>query len=277
MKVYISADIEGTTGVVHTAQSVGPGSEYERARKWMAQDVNAAIEGALAAGASEIIVNDAHESMRNLIIDDLHPAANLISGYPKPVSMLNGLDATFDTLFFIGYHARTGSRYGIINHTYSGSVVSKLRLNGQVVGEIGPNAALAGHFGVGVSLVTGDTATVQEAKEFLGDVETVAVKEGYGRYVALCIHPAEARQRIREAATRAVERAGDFQPYILKPPIRLEMCFPRTPMADEVELIPHMERIDDVSVAYEAEDMVQAYNLLQAMVTLAASAMPKKS
>jgi D-amino peptidase len=274
MRIYISADIEGITGVVHTAQSAWPGGDYERARRWMAKDVNAAIEGALEAGATKIVVNDAHGDMRNLIIDDLHPAAQLISGAPKHTAMLHRIEDGFDLVFFIGYHTRTGNRFGIINHTYSGSVVSELKLNGQVAGEIGLNAAMAGELGVPVGLVTGDLATAQEARELLGEVETVAVKEGTGRYVALCKHPNAAREEIRAAASSALKRPSSFKPYVLAPPIDLQLRFPRTPMADACELIPEVERVDDLAVAYQAKDMREAYKLLQAFIALAHASRP---
>jgi len=274
MKVYISADIEGITGVVHTAQSAWPGGDYERARKWMAADVNAAIEGALSAGTTDIVVNDAHGDMRNLIIDDLHPAADLISGAPKDVAMLHRLDSSFDLVFFVGYHTRTGKRDGIINHTYSGAVVSELQLNGNVMGEIGLNAATAGELGVPVGLVTGDSATVEEALDLLGQVETVAVKEGSGRYAALCKHPERAHQEIWKAAESAVARASTFTPFKLVPPIELQLRFPRTPMADACELIPGVQRLDDLAVCYKAASMVEAYKLMQALITLAHASRP---
>jgi len=274
MRIYISADIEGITGVVHTAQSAWPGGDYERARKWMAEDVNAAIDGALKAGATYIVVNDAHGDMRNLIINDLHPASNLISGRPKDVSMLHRLDDSFDLVFFIGYHARTGKRDGIINHTYSGAVVSELQLNGRVMGETGLNAATAGELGVPVGLVTGDSATAQEALDLLGVVETVAVKEGSGRYVALCKHPDQARREIREAAERAVQKAGSFSPFRLSTPIELQLRFPCTPMADACELIPAVQRENDLTIRYQAATMIEAYKLLQALITLAHASRP---
>jgi D-amino peptidase len=274
MKIYISADIEGITGVVHTAQSAWPGGDHERARKWMAGDVNAAVEGALEAGATFIVVNDAHADMRNLIIDDLHPAVHLVSGAPKTVAMLHRLDESFDLVFFVGYHARTGVWDGIINHTYSGAVVSELQLNGKVMGEIGLNAATAGELGVPVGLVTGDEATRQEALELLGVVETVAVKEGSGRYVALCKHPDQARKEIREAALRAVRQAGSYSPYVLESPVVLQLRFPRTPMADACELIPAVHRMDDLTIRYQANSMVEAYKLLQALIRLAHASRP---
>ncbi len=275
MRIYISADIEGITGVVHTSQSAWPGGDYERARKWMAEDVNAAVQGALEAGATSIVVNDAHGSMYNLIIDDLHPKVRLISGAPKPVAMLHRLEDGADLVFFVGYHARVGNRFGIINHTYSGAVVSELRLNGQAVGEIGLNAATAGELGIPVGLVTGDHETAREALDLLGDVETAVVKEGSGRYVGLCLHPTEARNLIQEAAKRAVERFDQFEPFVLEQPITLQLQFPRTPMADACELIPGVERLSGMTIAYQAESMVKAYKILQAFIGLASVSMPK--
>ncbi len=268
--------MEGISGVVHNAHTNWPGGDYERARGWMVRDVNAAIEGALAGGATEIVVNDAHESMRNLIIEDLHPAAQLVSGHSKPVSMMWGIDSSFAAALLVGYHARVGDPQGVINHTYSGAIVTALRLNGREMGEVALSAAVAGHFRVPVGLVTGDSAVVREAQEALGDIETVAVKEGIGRYAALCLHPTEARKRIRAAAERALRRAYELRPVVLTPPVELELRFPRTPMADECELIPHVRRVDGFTVSYRADDVLQAYKLLQALVELADAAMPKK-
>jgi len=242
----------------------------------MAGDVNAAIEGALEAGANRIVVSDAHGEMYNLIIDDLHPAAELVSGPVRPLGMLQGLDEGFDLVFLIGYHAQVGSHQGVINHTYSGATISALRINGQPAGEVALSAALAGETGVPVGLVTGDEATISEAKALLPDAVTVAVKRGYGRYAALCLHPREARRRIREGAKQALGRAGQLGVYRLPPPIRLEVQFSRTPMADAAELIPCVRRVDGMTVVYEAESMVQAYRLLQALVVLADAVMPQR-
>jgi len=179
MKVYISCDMEGISGVVAGKQTEGNGEEYKRAQKLMTDELNAAIEGALAGGATEILVNDSHGHMRNILIEELNPKAQLISGSPKPLLMMQGIDASFDAAFFIGYHAQAGTAYSVLDHTYAG-IVYQVSLNGRPMGETGLNAALAGYFGVPVVLVSGDKLLVEEATALLGTVEGVAVKESCG-------------------------------------------------------------------------------------------------
>jgi D-amino peptidase len=268
MRVYISADMEGVSGVVHFAQTgiKEEAEEYSRARKWMTGEVNAAIEGALAAGATEVVVNDAHGSMRNILLEELNPVAQLVTGSPKPLSMMQGIDEGFDAAFFIGYHAQAGSACGTLNHTWTGRVHSVV-LNGRPVGELGLNAALAGHFGVPVVLVTGDQTLVEEARAILGDVETVAVKQAYGMRAARCLAPSRARELIKEAATRAVQK--EASPFVLSLPITFAVCFHQTIHAEMAELVPGCHRVDACTVESMHEDMLTAYHAWQAMVGLA--------
>ncbi len=205
MKVYISADMEGTSGIVHSDQTDPAHPEYQRCRQWMLGEVNAAVEGALKGGAKEVLVNDSHWNMRNLLIDELHPEAVLLSGAPKPYSMMAGIDQGFDAVFFTGYHARAGSSFANIDHTYNGpDTVQGVWLNGIEVGEYGINAALAGYYGVPVALMTGDQTACAQAKELLGaDLETVVVKEATGRVSAKNLHPTKVHALIRDAAARA--------------------------------------------------------------------------
>ncbi|MCK7490013.1 MAG: M55 family metallopeptidase [Anaerotruncus sp.] len=197
LKIFISVDMEGISGIVHGDQTTPGTAEYADGRKWMAQDVNAAVEAALAAGATGVVVNDSHGSMRNIDPDDLHPKAILISGTPKPLSMMQGIDPTFAACLFIGYHAKAGTENAILDHTISGSVVRSIRVNGIEMPELGLNAAIAGYYGVPVVLVSGDTAVCRQAGEVLGkDIVTVAVKEAFGRLAAKLVPMAEARQMI---------------------------------------------------------------------------------
>ncbi len=205
MKLYISCDMEGIGGVVDGEQTNPTHPEYQYCRKLMLGEVNAAIEGALTAGAREIVVNDAHWNMRNLLNEDLHPAALYLSGSPKPLSMMTGIDNTFAAAFFIGYHARAGSAPANIDHTYDDpQVVQGVWLNGTEVGEYGVNAAVAGYFGVPVVLMTGDQTACAQARELLGDdLETVVVKEAVGRVAAKNLHPTRARSRRGKSARRS--------------------------------------------------------------------------
>jgi len=184
-KVFISVDMEGIWGVVHGDQVSAQGHDYGPARKWMADDVNAVIEGLFEAGAAEIVVNDSHGSMRNILAHDLDPKVSLITGSPKPLSMMQGIDDSFDACIFIGYHARAGTASSILDHTYSGATIRSIKVNSLELPELGLNAAIAAAFGVPVILLSGDAETCNQARSILGsEVITVAVKESFGRYAA---------------------------------------------------------------------------------------------
>jgi D-amino peptidase len=235
----------------------------------MTAEVNAAIDGALAGGATAVVVNDAHGSMRNILLEELNPAAQLVTGWPKPLSMMQGIDEGFEVAFFIGYHAQAGSTYGTLNHTWSGRVHT-VALNGQPVGELGLNAALAGHFGIPVALVTGDQTLVEEARAMLGDIEAVAVKQAYGMRAARCLAPSKARSLIKKAAARAVQK--HVAPFVVPPPITLAISFQQTIHADMAELVPGSQRLNSRTVEFAHEDMPRAYRAWRAMVGLASLA-----
>ena len=269
MKVFISADMEGVCGVVDREHTLRDGKEHERARKLMTQEVNAAIEGAYEAGAKQIIVNDSHGTMRNIIPEDLNETAELITGSPKPLSMMQGIDSTFKAVFFTGYHAMRGSYLGVLEHTYHGGVVSDLFFNGKRFGETGMNAAVAGYFKVPVALVTGDQVVTQEAKLLLGKVETVTVKEGVSRNAAKCLSPSKARSLIKAGAKSALLKVKSFKPLILSPPINVDMVFINAGMADMAEMVPSARRKDARTVSYIANDYLEAYKAVRAMIALA--------
>ena len=266
MKVYISCDMEGISGVVAGKQTDN-GEEYKRAQKLMTGEVNAAIEGALAGGASEILVNDSHGSMRNILIEELNPNAQLISGSPKPLSMMQGIDgSSFDAAFFIGYHAQAGTAYSVLDHTYSG-IVYQVSLNGRPLGETGLNAALAGYFGVPVVLVTGDKLLVEEATALLEMVEGVAVKESCGRYAARCLVPDAVHDLIRKAAQSALARGG--KPFVVEPPITLAIDFTSSAHLDMAELIPGSRRTGGRHIEYTHDDFLTVYKVWRTMLKLA--------
>jgi len=270
MRVFISADLEGITGVVHTDQTHNDGRGYPRAQELMTAEVNAAVAGAVEGGATEVIVNDSHGSMRNILIERLDPRAHLISGTGKPLSMMQGIDASFAAALFVGYHARAGTP-GVISHTYSG-VVQRLVINGREVGETGMNAGIAGYFGVPVTLVAGDSEVVREARELLGpygELQVVAVKEPQGRYAALNLSLEEAHARIRAAARQAVQRAGNMRPYRVPPPVTFEVTFTNAGMADLAGMIPGAQRPSPVTVSFTHDDYLVAFGAFRAMVTLA--------
>lgn len=271
MKVFISADMEGTAGVTDWDQVLPDRHDYARFRRLMTEEVNAAILGALEAGAKEIVVNDSHHTMRNLLIEELHPQAQLISGSPKPYSMMQGIDASFDAVFFTGYHASAGTQNGILDHTYSSATVRQIKLGTLVVGEAGLNAALAGHFKVPVALVTGDSVAVAQAKKLLPHAEAVAVKEPIGRVAARSYQPVEARRRIKEGAARALKRVRDLKPLALPRPVALEIEWVTTTMADRCMLIPGVVRAGPRATGYKARDAEQAFTVTMACLVLARS------
>jgi len=271
MKVFISVDLEGISGVVHEEHTRRDGKEHDRARKLMTGEANAAISGAFEAGASEVVVNDSHGTMRNLIPEELHEDAKLMTGSIKALSMMEGIDRSFEAVFLVGYHSRRGTLHGVLDHTYSGATVSSFQINGQELGETGMNAAIAGCFDVPVVLVTGDLAVTSEAKSLLGNVETVTVKEAVSRWAARCLHPNKAREAIKRGAISALKRRSEMRPFNLKPPIEMKIKLMNAGMADVVELIPEVKRIAPRVVAYTSDDFLKVYKAFTAMVTLANS------
>jgi D-amino peptidase len=233
----------------------------------MTGEANAAIEGAVAAGASTVLVNDSHWLMRNLLAEELHPAAELLSGGPKIRSMVEGVEEDFDAALFIGYHARAGTLHAVIDHTYT-SRVHEARLNGLPVGELGLNAGLAGTYGVPVALVSGDQALAAEARDLLGgSVETVIVKQAAGRFAARSVHPTVACRRIREGVTSALGRP--HEPLRFPSPIRLEVEFALTQMADMAELVPGAVRTNGRTLQYVHDDYREVFRAWRALYNLA--------
>ncbi len=259
MKVYISVDIEGMAGVVAAEQGNSvAGAAYEVGRRLMTAETNAAIAGAFATGATEIVVNDGHGGMRNLVATELDRRAILIQGRVKPMHMTEGLDDSFAACFLVGYHAAAGVRDGVLNHAFH---PYELRCNGQIFSETGLSAMIAGHYGVPVALVTGDDATLRDADALLGAGRYVGVttKRGISRFAAASLHPEVARDQIRAGAEEALRRLGEFAPLQVAQPLRLELDFYYSPQADIAALIPTTERLGDRTLAFNAPDPLTAY------------------
>ena len=203
LKIYISADMEGVVGVV-TNEQLGPqGFEYARFREFMTQEVNAAIEGALAGGATQIIVSDSHGNGQNLLIEKLHKDVTLVRAWPRPLMMMQGIDETFAGAMFIGYHTGTTNPQGVRAHTMSSARLADVQLKGISVSEAGINAAIAGHFNVPVIMISGDDAVVKETQTLLGDVEGAVVKWASGFHSARTIMPEVSYQIIRDKVTKS--------------------------------------------------------------------------
>jgi D-amino peptidase len=271
MRVYLSVDMEGIAGVVHEDQTnpIDPlcAGEYGRFRRLMTAEASAAVEGALEAGATRVLVNDSHWLMRNLLAEELHPAAELVSGSTKPRSMLQGIEEGFDAACFIGYHAQAGTAHAILDHTYTDRIF-QVRLNGQAVGELGLNAALAGRFGVPVALVSGDQALAAECEDLLGTgTRTVVVKHAVARHGARSVAPAEACRLIREGVAAAVRQPP--KPWTVSTPATIEVEFCSTHHADMAELVPGSERVDARSVRVTHDDYADAFSAFRALYNLA--------
>lgn len=270
MKVYMSVDIEGVAGVVDALQGnvTTGGSDFELGRRLMTEEANAAIEGALAAGATEILVNDSHASMRNLLPELLHPKAKLIQGRLKPDFMVEGLDSSFDAVFFVGYHAAAGVPDGVLNHAYH---PYELRGNGQVWSETGINAMMAGYYGVPVALITGDDAAVRDAETILPPHIGVSVKRGITRYAGESLHPTEARTRIRAAAEESLRRLSEWKPVQTSTPVTIEMDLYYSFQADIVALMPTVERVGERTIRFRADDPLSAFHTFVASYYLTRS------
>jgi len=270
LKIFISVDMEGISGIVHGDQTTPGTAEYADGCAWMAADVNAAVHGALAAGATEIIVNDSHGSMRNIDPAAVHPQATLISGSPKPLSMMQGIDASFAACILVGYHARAGTENAILDHTISGSVVRAIRVNGIEMPELGLNAAIAGYYGVPVVLVSGDTAVCRQAAEILGkDVVAVAVKEAIGRQAAKLVPFSEAQNSIQSGVKEALKKLSAAKPFKLAAPYRFELDYHISAQADMGAMIPGVQRIGARTLAFTAEDYIEGFRTLRAMISIA--------
>ncbi len=269
LKVYISVDMEGITGLVERDQVTRGDIDYRMGRRLMTQETNAAVQGAIDAGATYVLVNDSHGSMLNILIDELHPAAHLITGHTKQFSMMEGIDEIFDAAVFIGYHARPGTTGGILDHTYSSATVFSIKINGIEMPELGINAWLAGHYGVPVVFVSGDKTTCEQTAEILGNqVMTLAVKEGVGRSAAKNLPLETAHRLIREKTKEAVEKRGGVQPYTLSMPYEFEIVFLKSENADNPSLIPGVERIDGRTIRYKSDNAPEAFKLMCALVAL---------
>ena len=259
-KVFICADIEGISGVSSPEQVGGTGADYGRGRKLMADDVNAAIQGAVDGGATEIVVIDSHGTGHNLQRDDLDPRARLISGNAvRRYGMLEGLDETFDAVFFIGHHAKAGSLAGVFAHTQNGNI-RDVQINGRSVGEGGIGTLYAHWFGVPVVMVTGDQVAVAQIKEVATEASGVVVKRALnGRTVEL--RPTgETRDEIRRTAQQAVRSARKFEPRRAGP-FRVQICYRDSAIPEVAEAIPGVERPTPDSVAFTAESMPAAFAL----------------
>jgi D-amino peptidase len=260
VKVYISVDMEGIGGVSHPHPTDPANARYPEAVRLMIGEANAAIEGAFSAGADEILVNDSHWSMHNLMPSELDPRARLLQGQ-KVWSMVAGArDGGFDIALFVGYHARAGHPSGTIAHTYSGRPV-ETRLNGRPTGEYGLNALVLGAWGISVGMVAGDDALAAEVADWLPWAERIVVKTAGGSNAAASVHPTVARDLVRDGAERAVRRAaaGELQVLEVGSPVTIEADYAKGLMADFAASFPGAERVGDRTARFSYPDPESAF------------------
>lgn len=273
MNIYISCDMEGTAGVCSwdqvDARKYTP--DYFIYRKYMTQEVCAAVAGAREAGATGVTINDSHGPMRNLILDDLPGDVRVVFGNRKPYSMVQNVDG-FDGVFFTGYHGAIGDANATLCHTYTPSVVYEVRMNGIRCSEATLNAALAGHYGVPVLLITGDRVTVESAKAQMPWITGAIVKESIGNYAVDSISPHAAQQAIRAAASQAVKDAARAKPFRFEPPVTMEIDMAKVEQADHVGLIPGFERSGPRQVRFTHQDYPTVFRAFVAAFRLGAVA-----
>jgi D-amino peptidase len=268
MKLFLSTDFEGTSGIVAWEQIIEGNAEYEQGRKLLTDEVNAVITGALDAGATEFVVNDAHHYMRNLHPQDLNGKATLITGKHKPLYMMEGLDASFDGVCFVSYHGSIGAERAILSHTYNPGAVWEVRINGEVVGESGINALVAAHYGVPIIFVSGDEATAQEAQVVAPNAEKVVVKQSLGRFAAAHMHPTVACELLREGAARAVRDLKKMRPPEFTMPVSLEITFLVADMAEMALWVRGVERVAPRTVRLMNESLLDLYRMFVTVITL---------
>ncbi len=274
MKVFISVDMEGMAGVTHTDHTKMEGLEYEMARKWMTAEANAAIEGAYAAGAKEVVVADAHGFMRNILPQELHEEAQLVRGIPRPLFQMEGLDDSFAAALLIGYHAEAGDRSGILSHTHVGRAVHQMRLNGEPVNEVAFNAAVAGEFGVPLALAAGDDRLTESVKASHPWAECVTTKWAISRLAARNLSPAKSQKLIREATERALGRLSEMTVVKLGAPIEFEIDFLDPIYAELASDIPGAARPTGRGVRYRGKDMIEINRIWRLMINASLSSFP---
>jgi D-amino peptidase len=266
LKIFLSSDMEGTAGIVDWEQCVGDGPQAAAGRRLLLDEVNAAIEGALAGGGTEIVVNDSHSTMRNLPPEALAGEASYISGSHKPLYMMQGLDGSFDAVLLVSYHGSVGAPAGL-SHTYSPRVVVEARLGGVVTGEAGINALVAAHYGVPVVLVTGDRCACEETAVLIPGVHAAVVKEPVSRTAAHSLHPSRACALIRETAQKAVAGAAAAEP----PPLAsatLEVSVRTTDIAEAASWVRGVDRAGPRELRIRGRDALETYRAFCAAILL---------
>lgn len=262
-KIYISADLEGVVGVV-TGEQLGPdGFEYQRFREFMTAELNACIDAARAAGATEFLISDSHGNGQNLLIEQLPTDVMVIRSWPRPLGMMEGIDDSFDGVIFLGYHSSAANKRGVRAHTMSSANVIDIRLNGISMSEGSMNAAIAGHFGVPVIMISGDDVAVAETQVIVGDMEGAVVKWAKGFHSAQTLTPDAAYEVIRTRTKSAVDRIDDFEPYVLETPIELELTLKHYRPVELLGYLPNVERVNSHTIRFVGKDILEISSFLR--------------
>ncbi|MFH9293399.1 M55 family metallopeptidase [Streptomyces sp. NPDC017520] len=270
MKLLISVDMEGVSGIVHPSETNPERYDYQRGRELMTADANAVVAGVLDADpTAEVLVADAHGTFRNLLPEQLDRRARLVRGKPRTLHMLAGLDEATDAALFVGYHVRAGEGPGVLAHTMNDAILD-VRVAGRSLGETGLNAAMAGHLGVPVVLLSGDDAACAEMNALVPETVTVAVKEALGMAAAVTLHPEEARDRLRRAAADAVTRRAEIPPLALTGALDVEVDLVSPHTIDLATLVPGVSRARGArTVTFTSPDYATAYRLILLLAQLA--------
>ncbi|WP_406451218.1 M55 family metallopeptidase [Streptomyces sp. NBC_00876] len=270
MKILISVDMEGISGIVHPSETNPERYDYERGRALMTAEANAVIAGVLEAEpTAEILVADAHGTYRNLLPEELDRRVRLVRGKPRPLNMLAGIDENTDAALLIGYHGRAGAGPSVLSHSMSGEILD-VRIAGRSLGEIGLNTAMAGHLGVPVVLLSGDDTACAELRDLVPSASTVEVKQALGQGAAITLHPQEARERLHRAAAEAVTRRAQVPPLSPEGPLALEVDLYSGSTVDLATLVPGVTRAaGGRTVAFTATDFAEAYRVVLLLVQLA--------
>jgi D-amino peptidase len=261
MRVFVTTDLEGVAGVLLDSQVGGDSPEYQRSRRLLTHEVNAAVEGSLAGGATDVVVDDGHASGFNFIFDELHPGARYVMGTARP-DWLPELGQDFDASFFIGCHAMAGTHTAVRDHTMSTVSWHRMWVNGKPMGEIGLWATIAGHYGVPCVLVSGCEKACAEAAELVPGIETVATKKGLSRYSAVLESAEKVRDMIRERAEAAIGKAKTIAPYRVETPVEVRVEYNNSGYADQVRIVPGRERLDARTIAYRGDTALAAFRML---------------
>ena len=265
-KIFISADLEGVVGAVTDEQLSPGGFEYNRFREFMTAEVNAAIQAAKAAGATEILVADSHGNGQNLLIERLPKDVKLIRSWPRPLGMMEGIDDSFDGVIFTGYHASTNNVEGVRAHTFSSAHLTSLKVNGKIMTEGSWNAAVAGEFGVPVIMISGDDAAVSEVKSLIGNAEGAIVKENISFHSAKSLHPEAAYDLIAEKTLYAVKNIKKYKPYKIKGPVTVSVTFKNYQPSQILSYLKMFKRVNSHTIEFKAKDMIEASHIIRVVL-----------